>query len=82
LSEALHEQQKIYKTHVERIDARRQRIEEGKQERQDTAQKLDQLRQRSDCDRLQVLRVIEDMELATLRQTERLANQQAEFAGL
>ena len=81
LSEALHEQHKIYKTHVERVDARRQRIEEGKQERQDTAQKLDQLRQRSDCDRLQVLRVIEDMELATLRQTERLANQQAELLG-
>ncbi len=81
LASELHDQQKIYKTHAERSEARRQRILDGEQELRSTQARLQQLRSRDDSDRAQVLRIIEDLELGTMRQTERLAHQNAELMG-
>ncbi len=81
LEDTLHTQQAIHKTHVERIEARRQRIEETRQDIQALTTQLEQLRQREDSDRLQVLRVIQDQELALIRHAERLSHQQAELLG-
>jgi hypothetical protein len=81
IASELHDQQKTYKTHAERSEARRQRILDGEQELHSTQARLQQLRGRDDSDRGQVLRVIEDLELGTMRQTERLAHQNAELMG-
>lgn len=81
LNDEAHELEKNYKTHVERCDARRQRIHDAEDELQQTEQHLHQIRQRDDSDRLQVLRTIEDLEMASIRQRERIGNQKAELMG-
>ena len=75
LEEKLHAIELEFKTHVERVDARRQRIQD------ETYQLLLQTRQRDDCERLQVLRLLDDLEKALLRQEERMKGQRAELLG-
>jgi hypothetical protein len=81
LEEKLHAIELEFKTHVERVDARRQRIQESEQELDETYQLLLQTRQRDDCERLQVLRLLDDLEKALLRQEERMKGQRAELLG-
>ena len=75
LEEKLHAIELEFKTHVERVDARRQRIQESEQELDETYQLLLKTRQRDDCERLQVLRLLDDLEKALLRQEERMKGQ-------
>ena len=72
LEDKLHAIELEFKTHVERVDARRLRVGESEQELIETTQLLLQTRQREDCDRLQVLRLLEDLEKGLLRQEERI----------
>lgn len=81
LEDKLHAIELEFKTHVERVDARRLRVGESEQELIETTQLLLQTRQREDCDRLQVLRLLEDLEKGLLRQEERIKGQKAELLG-
>lgn len=81
LEDKLHAIELEFKTHVERVEARRMRIKESEQELAETTNLLVQTRLRDDCDRLQVLRLLEDIEKGLLRQEERIKNQKAELLG-
>lgn len=81
IEEKLHAIELEFKTHAERVDARRQRVQESDVELGKTYQLLIQTRQRDDCERLQVLRLLEDIEKALLQQEERMKGQKAELLG-
>ena len=81
LEEKLHSIELEFKTHVERVDARRLRVQESEKELEETQCLLLQTRQRDDCDRLQVLRLLDDLEKGLLRQEERIKGQKAELLG-
>jgi hypothetical protein len=70
-----------FKTHAERAEARRRRIQDAERELDETEALLRQTRQREDGDRINVLRMIDGMEKALLRQKERMNNQRAELMG-
>jgi chromosome segregation ATPase len=81
LEEKLHALEKDYKTHLERVEARRNRIQETEDELEETYELLTQTRQRDDRDRIEVLRLLEDIEQAIVRQQDRLKSQKAELLG-
>lgn len=81
LEEKLHSIELEFKTHVERVDARRLRVQESEKELEETQGLLFLTRQRDDCDRLQVLRLLDDLEKGLLRQEERMKGQKAELLG-
>ena len=77
----MHELEKEFKTHQERVNARDQRILQGEREHQETRLLLAQTRQRPDSDSIEVLRLIADAENALRSQAERLDRQRAERLG-
>ncbi|MCL0138135.1 hypothetical protein M2T37_28040, partial [Klebsiella pneumoniae] len=62
-------------------DARRLRVQESEKELEETQGLLFLTRQRDDCDRLQVLRLLDDLEKGLLRQEERMKGQKSELLG-
>lgn len=81
VEEKLHALDKDYKTHLERVEARKNRIQETEDELEETYELLTQTRQRDDRDRIEVLRLLEDIEQAIVRQQDRLKSQKAELLG-
>ena len=68
-----------HKTQKERIDARHQLISGLEQELEHTHALLFRTRQREDRDRLEVLRLLDDVEKAIMRQQERIKNLKKEL---